>query len=103
MKYSRSRTGCLGCRVKRVKCDEGRPVCKRCITAKRECVYPTLEELPKSTVKQLTAKKRKSGAGEAKEDPLAAAALGHGYHPYSRADEQQLQLEHEHFQQRQRY
>jgi hypothetical protein len=35
-KYTRSRTGCLGCRVKRVKCDEGRPSCKRCINAKRE-------------------------------------------------------------------
>lgn len=34
-KYTRSRTGCLGCRVKRVKCDEGRPECKRCVTAKR--------------------------------------------------------------------
>ena len=34
-KYTRSRTGCLGCRVKRVKCDEGRPECKRCVNAKR--------------------------------------------------------------------
>lgn len=35
-KYTRSRTGCLACRVKRVKCDETRPICKRCIGAKRE-------------------------------------------------------------------
>jgi hypothetical protein len=34
-KYTRSRTGCLGCRVRRIKCDEGRPVCKRCQTSKR--------------------------------------------------------------------
>lgn len=34
-KYSRSRTGCLGCRVRRIKCDEGRPICKRCLTSKR--------------------------------------------------------------------
>lgn len=35
-KYTRSRTGCLACRVKRVKCDETRPVCKRCVGAKRD-------------------------------------------------------------------
>lgn len=35
-KYTRSRTGCLGCRARRIKCDEGRPVCRRCQVAKRE-------------------------------------------------------------------
>lgn len=34
-KYSRTRTGCLSCRTRRIKCDEGRPVCKRCIIAKK--------------------------------------------------------------------
>lgn len=79
-KYTRSRTGCLGCRVKRVKCDEGRPACKRCVNAKREvsgvlferalvdfltdscgphqCVYPSIHELPKATIRALAAKKR---------------------------------------------
>ncbi|ORX39793.1 fungal-specific transcription factor domain-domain-containing protein [Kockovaella imperatae] len=40
MKYSRTRSGCLCCRHRRIKCDEKRPVCKRCIIAKRECEYP---------------------------------------------------------------
>ncbi|BEI79980.1 hypothetical protein CcaverHIS002_0105090 [Cutaneotrichosporon cavernicola] len=41
-KYTRSRTGCLGCRARRIKCDEGRPICRRCVVAKREsdCVFP---------------------------------------------------------------
>ncbi|WVO21944.1 uncharacterized protein IAS62_003264 [Cryptococcus decagattii] len=39
-KYTRTRTGCLCCRSRRIKCDEARPVCKRCTIAKRECVYP---------------------------------------------------------------
>ncbi|KAL1413546.1 hypothetical protein Q8F55_001320 [Vanrija albida] len=39
-KYTRSRTGCLGCRSRRIKCDEGRPICRRCQVAKRECCFP---------------------------------------------------------------
>lgn len=39
-KYTRSRTGCLGCRARRIKCDEGRPVCRRCVVAKREVSIP---------------------------------------------------------------
>ncbi|CAK9785448.1 unnamed protein product [Cutaneotrichosporon oleaginosum] len=41
-KYTRSRTGCLGCRARRIKCDEARPICRRCVVAKREsdCVFP---------------------------------------------------------------
>jgi len=35
-KYKRSRTGCLGCRAKRIKCDETRPVCRRCVDGKKE-------------------------------------------------------------------
>lgn len=29
-RYSRSRTGCLTCRARKVKCDENHPVCTRC-------------------------------------------------------------------------
>jgi hypothetical protein len=35
-KFTRTRTGCLCCRARRIKCDEGRPVCKRCIIAKKD-------------------------------------------------------------------
>ncbi|KAK3389398.1 hypothetical protein B0H63DRAFT_98397 [Podospora didyma] len=33
----RSRTGCLTCRKRRIKCDEGKPTCKNCLKSKREC------------------------------------------------------------------
>ncbi|KAK8869887.1 hypothetical protein IAR55_000455 [Kwoniella newhampshirensis] len=39
-KYTRTRTGCLCCRARRIKCDEARPVCKRCVIAKKTCQYP---------------------------------------------------------------
>ncbi|KXT04323.1 hypothetical protein AC578_7975 [Pseudocercospora eumusae] len=34
----RSRTGCLTCRQRKLKCDEQKPVCGQCIKAQRECV-----------------------------------------------------------------
>lgn len=36
----RVRSGCLTCRSCKVKCDEHRPKCKRCVRLKRGCVYP---------------------------------------------------------------
>ncbi|KAJ3498738.1 hypothetical protein NLG97_g891 [Lecanicillium saksenae] len=35
----RSRKGCQTCRTRRVKCDEGQPACKKCVTSRRLCVY----------------------------------------------------------------
>ncbi|KAH7126126.1 hypothetical protein EDB81DRAFT_810448 [Dactylonectria macrodidyma] len=40
--YSRSRTGCLTCRQKHLKCDENRPVCANCVSAERRCEFPPL-------------------------------------------------------------
>ncbi|GMK59567.1 hypothetical protein CspeluHIS016_0801730 [Cutaneotrichosporon spelunceum] len=59
-KYTRSRTGCLGCRARRIKCDEGRPICRRCVVAKREsdCVFPDQGE-----------KKRKDSDSECSSSP----------------------------------
>ncbi|KAH8735896.1 hypothetical protein BGZ61DRAFT_472277 [Ilyonectria robusta] len=33
----RTKTGCLTCRRRRIKCDEGRPICNNCIKSKRQC------------------------------------------------------------------
>lgn len=37
IKRSRTRSGCLTCRDRHVKCDEQQPVCKNCIKSKRKC------------------------------------------------------------------
>lgn len=34
----RCRTGCLTCRSRKVKCDEGKPDCQRCLAANVECL-----------------------------------------------------------------
>ncbi|THG99374.1 hypothetical protein EW026_g2958 [Hermanssonia centrifuga] len=39
-KYTRSKTGCLTCRAKKVKCDEAKPDCTRCQQGQRECRWP---------------------------------------------------------------
>ncbi|KAH6877327.1 hypothetical protein B0T10DRAFT_413376 [Thelonectria olida] len=39
--HKKSRTGCRNCKVRKVKCDEGRPTCRSCKLRKVECVYPT--------------------------------------------------------------
>jgi len=38
-KYTRKRTktGCLTCRKRRIRCDEGQPVCQKCVKSRREC------------------------------------------------------------------
>ncbi|KAI1179597.1 hypothetical protein F4777DRAFT_436879 [Nemania sp. FL0916] len=41
--YRRSRDGCSTCRIRRVKCDENKPQCNRCISAGHKCDgYPQL-------------------------------------------------------------
>ncbi|TVY68926.1 Transcriptional regulatory protein pro1 [Lachnellula suecica] len=35
----RTRTGCLTCRKRKVKCDEGKPICGRCQRLQRECTW----------------------------------------------------------------
>ncbi|KAM3513049.1 hypothetical protein MY11210_003251 [Beauveria gryllotalpidicola] len=44
----RTRTGCLTCRARRVKCDEARPACQRCISAWRPCQGYRLPPAPLS-------------------------------------------------------
>ncbi|KAJ2967793.1 hypothetical protein NQ176_g9495 [Zarea fungicola] len=34
---SKAKTGCATCRSRRIKCDEGKPVCRRCVFSKRQC------------------------------------------------------------------
>ncbi|KAM3466324.1 hypothetical protein NHJ6243_001064 [Beauveria neobassiana] len=51
----RSRAGCDFCRVKKKKCDEGRPVCARCKEADQECVYGPPRPRQRRTAAQIEA------------------------------------------------
>jgi len=39
-KYTRSKSGCLTCRRKKIKCDERKPVCQRCTHSQLDCTWP---------------------------------------------------------------
>ncbi|KXS95717.1 hypothetical protein AC578_10770 [Pseudocercospora eumusae] len=39
--HSKTTTGCTSCKMRHVKCDETRPICKSCIRRRTECVYTT--------------------------------------------------------------
>ncbi|KAK4501511.1 hypothetical protein PRZ48_007320 [Zasmidium cellare] len=56
-KKPKVKTGCLTCRARHLKCDEGRPACRRCVNSGKECVgLPSLKPpnpsliLPKKNV-----------------------------------------------------
>ncbi|WVF67221.1 hypothetical protein IAT40_001969 [Kwoniella sp. CBS 6097] len=44
-RFRRSRTGCLRCRKGKHKCDEEKPVCRRCRHSKGECIWPILRQI----------------------------------------------------------
>ncbi|KAG8672377.1 hypothetical protein FPOAC1_005644 [Fusarium poae] len=41
--HTRSKTGCLTCRKRRVRCDGGKPMCTRCTSAGRDCEFGDAE------------------------------------------------------------
>ncbi|OAQ99664.1 hypothetical protein LLEC1_05891 [Akanthomyces lecanii] len=42
--HPKSRGGCVGCKLSRVKCDEGKPSCARCLRCNAECQYMSLDQ-----------------------------------------------------------
>ncbi|KAL2864065.1 Zn(II)2Cys6 transcription factor domain-containing protein [Aspergillus lucknowensis] len=55
---ARSRNGCITCRIRRVKCDEERPHCRRCLSTGRECdgYMPLTGQQPKQQPQQQVSK-----------------------------------------------
>ncbi|KAF4620758.1 hypothetical protein D9613_000405 [Agrocybe pediades] len=62
-KYTRSKTGCLTCRVKKIKCDETKPNCMRCTHGSRDCSWPEGVPTRKKNAKRDDAETRPSTAG----------------------------------------
>ncbi|KAL2822627.1 hypothetical protein BJX63DRAFT_127153 [Aspergillus granulosus] len=38
-RHKKSRNGCMECKRRRIKCDEAKPSCSRCILTKQDCIY----------------------------------------------------------------
>jgi hypothetical protein len=47
---SKVRTGCSTCKARRVKCDEGKPICQRCTIGGRKCEYNAARAAPPRNV-----------------------------------------------------
>ncbi|KAG4429825.1 hypothetical protein IFR05_014696 [Cadophora sp. M221] len=47
--HRKSRNGCLGCKKRHVKCNEGRPNCSNCMNADLACVYQNKAPPPSSS------------------------------------------------------
>ncbi|KAE8148343.1 hypothetical protein BDV25DRAFT_168531 [Aspergillus avenaceus] len=43
--HAKSRTGCFTCKARRVKCDETRPECLRCVRGGRTCEFPEQQDI----------------------------------------------------------
>ncbi|KAI1121488.1 hypothetical protein F5Y10DRAFT_100708 [Nemania abortiva] len=39
--HTKTRTGCIECKRRHLKCDEARPICRKCTFSARNCVYRT--------------------------------------------------------------
>ncbi|OJJ42329.1 hypothetical protein ASPZODRAFT_20556 [Penicilliopsis zonata CBS 506.65] len=48
--HKKSRGGCLPCKQRHVKCDEGRPGCLLCAMSDRECTYAMPQTSPQPVV-----------------------------------------------------
>ncbi|WYZ36000.1 hypothetical protein EsH8_X_000647 [Colletotrichum jinshuiense] len=46
MAHRKSRTGCMPCKLRRVKCGEEKPSCLRCVRRHQKCVYPLVVGTP---------------------------------------------------------
>ncbi|KAF1953070.1 hypothetical protein CC80DRAFT_478475 [Byssothecium circinans] len=46
--HNKSRFGCTECKLRRVKCDEGQPICGRCVRTRLKCHYPRGQTNPES-------------------------------------------------------
>ncbi|OJD26458.1 hypothetical protein ACJ73_02158 [Blastomyces percursus] len=55
--HRKSRTGCVNCKQRRIKCDETKPQCRRCETYGVECIYIPVKTT--SNVQQLVASRRR--------------------------------------------
>ena len=99
----RTKTGCLTCRHRRIKCGEERPVCGNCIKSRRHCEsYSQRAILRPSQYNHAPMAHRgahiafQAGPGSWLPPPYQAAYLGNGFDSTPFADLRPRQAEHSH-------
>jgi hypothetical protein len=71
-KFTKSRFGCRECKIRRVKCDEARPACRRCSKSGRQCSY--LTEIPNLPVSPTSTGTSSSTTSTQKTGPLESSS-----------------------------
>ncbi|KAK4649873.1 hypothetical protein QC762_704340 [Podospora pseudocomata] len=59
--HTKSRRGCVQCKLRHVKCDEGRPACSLCTVSARQCSF--MSEAPADSPSSSSLSRRRSLAG----------------------------------------
>lgn len=78
--HTKSRSGCNTCKRRRVKCDEGKPICAKCIHMKLECAYSNIapgKASQKSTKKSPKSQMKSSRAQDLLND-VSGSSLSSG-------------------------
>lgn len=68
----RVRTGCITCRTRKIKCDEGQPSCSKCAKASVQCVYKPIKRLHRHSDASATEDGSRRAALTAAAAPLAS-------------------------------
>ncbi|CAJ0554966.1 Ff.00g134790.m01.CDS01 [Fusarium sp. VM40] len=66
-----SKNGCLTCKARRIKCDEAKPTCQRCISSKRECGGYPRDIVQNSSLKALSS----SSSSPSSSDSLSGLSI----------------------------
>lgn len=82
----RNKTGCLNCRRRHVKCDEGKPACRACVKIGQNCVYP---RVPSNTAPRRCASS--SGSGETKGADEESGSTPWSQSPVANQDHEHIQ------------
>lgn len=72
-KYTRSKTGCLTCRTKKIKCDETKPICTKCVHGQRECTWPKDVQVNPSATSSAPSSRPSTTAGTPQRSPSRTA------------------------------
>ncbi|KAH6692365.1 hypothetical protein F5X68DRAFT_200758 [Plectosphaerella plurivora] len=73
----RVRTGCLTCRSRKVRCDEGRPACRNCTRLDRRCDFPAPRH-PRRSAPEVASSSRSPEVAPAADRPRLPVHRRHG-------------------------
>ncbi|KAF5236731.1 hypothetical protein FANTH_11138 [Fusarium anthophilum] len=84
-----SKFGCFTCKARRIKCDEGKPVCQRCLISRRECqgyprgAYPDSYNTDSTSLSLVSASSSPSDSSSPSPAAVISTLKSLAFNPYS--------------------